>query len=339
MKPFLSLFFLFAACGASGQQGLDFDAIDRQVRYIEASSPDSLAKKLTAPYHTEREKVRAIFSWIAQHISYNTGFFNAGKKSARVKYAPDPFDTASSWKSGDELTAEKVLRKRMAVCDGYAKLFKSLCDHGGLQAVIISGYAKCDPEHKEKFHTNHSWNAVKIDSAWHLLDATGGSGYVTYANEFVPLIDEAYFLSPPKQFILDHYPEDLRWTLLDAPPTLAEFQFTPFKNKSFGKYSIRSFSPSRGIIEAAVGDTVRIELGIGNAGNDRKISMDPFFDSTILVSSPASVFLQPSVVENKALYTYVVDQPGTEWIHLMYNKDMVLRYRLHVKKGKAFPLK
>ncbi len=44
----------------------NFWTIDRKARDIEASTVDSLAKLLTASYHTELEKTRAIFSWIAE---------------------------------------------------------------------------------------------------------------------------------------------------------------------------------------------------------------------------------------------------------------------------------
>jgi hypothetical protein len=251
-----------------------------------------------------------------------------------VNFVPDPYDTASSWKSGIELTAERVLRRRVAVCDGYAKLFKTLCDYAGLKSEIILGYAKCHTERNDKFRTNHTWNAVMIDSSWYLLDVTWASGYINHADQFIHHLDESYFLSPPRRFILDHYPEDLKWTLMENPPTLREFKFTPFRYKSFVKYSIRSFSPSSGTIEAAVGDTISLELKIADSQRDQLIAPDPFFDSTVVAETPASVFLQPSSTEDKIVYTYVVGA-NVEWLHLMYNNDPVLRYKLNIRKEKT----
>ena len=174
-----------------------------------------------------------------------------------------------------------------------------------------------------------------IDSTWYLLDVTWASGFITYSNEFVQRIDETYFLTPPQQFISDHYPEDLRWTLLERPPTLREFHFSPFKYKSHIKYSISSASPSNGTIEAAVGDTVLIELKLKDALKDQQIASDALFDSTILELSPASVFLEPSIQNNLAIYTYVVQPDNTEWVHLLYNRDPVLRYKLIVKSKRS----
>lgn len=334
MKLLPVLLLLISSCLFAQKRTVNFSSIDRKVKNISAPTPDSLARLLTSPYQTELEKTRAIFSWIAQHISYNTGYFNSGKKYAAKNFVPDPYDTASFWKPATELTAEKVLRRGIAVCDGYAKLFKTLCDHAGLQSEIILGFAKCYTVPGEKFRTNHTWNAVKIDSNWYLLDVTWASGYVNYANEFVHDLDEAYFLPSPQQFIFDHYPEDLRWTLLEYPPTLKEFRHSPFRYKSFIKYSIHSFIPSGGMIEASIGDTVSLELNIADLMRDFSIGSDPFFDSTALTLTPASVFLKPSRVSNTVVYTYVVKTGSVEWLHLLYNNDPVLRYRLNIRKEK-----
>lgn len=322
--------FLFFTNICFAQKKINFAAIDWSVRTIEAPTIDSLAKKITAPYQTDLEKTRAIFSWIAQHISYNTGIFNSGKSYQQAKYVFDPDDTVS-FKSPVEQTAERVLKRRVAVCDGYAKLFKTLCDYAGVESEVIVGYGKCYLEKADKFRTNHTWNAVKIDGNWYLLDVTWASGFVTYFNEYVPHISDSYFLTPPAQFILDHYPEDLKWTLLEHPPTLREFHFSPFKYKSFVKYNITSASPANGTIEAFVGDTVRIELRLKDATKDSSIAPDPLFDSSVIQFSPASVFLKPVIEKNRAVYTYVIESNEVEWVHLLYNNDPVLRYKLIVK--------
>ena len=310
-----------------------FFSIDRYVQNIEAPTPDSLVKKLTAPYPTELEKVRAIFSWIAQHVSYNTAIYNQAGKYKAVKFVPDPDDTVSS-KPAIEQTAEKVLRRRTAVCDGYAKLFQTLCNYAKLQSRIITGYAKCYVERNEKFRTNHTWNAVKIDSAWHLLDVTWASGYVNYVNEYVQHIEEAYFLTPPKNFISDHYPEDVKWTLMKHPPALKEFQFSPLKSKSFVKYGIKSMTPYRGMIEANSGDTIRFVLHIADAEKDKKIASDAFIDSADLISTSSVIFLHPVMENNKAVYTFIV-KDDAEWIYLVYNHDPVLLYKLGLKPQKS----
>lgn len=330
MKWLLTIFIFSPVFSFAQQHTASYPSIDWKVSRIEAPTLDSLAKELTSNCSTELEKTRAIFSWIAQHIAYNTGIFTAGRGFRQARYVEDPYDTVSL-KSPTEQTAEKVLKRRVAVCDGYARLFKTLCDYAGLQSEVIVGYGKGYLERAERFRTNHTWNAVRIDSTWHLLDVTWASGYVNFSNEFVPHIDESYFLTPPAQFIQDHYPEDLQWTLMEHPSTMREFHFSPFHYKSFVKYGIISASPANGTIEAKVGDTVRIELKLRDARADSSVAPDAFFDSTVIVNSPASVFLKPVIRGHSAVYTYVVESDAVDWLHLLYNEDPVLRYKLSVK--------
>jgi transglutaminase/protease-like cytokinesis protein 3 len=309
----------------------NFYAIDSKMSSLTADTPDSLAKKITQLYATDLEKTRAIFGWITQHISYNTGIFNSGSKNKKTGYTAFPEDSAAVWKSAEEMTAIRVMKKGSGICDGYTKLFKTVCDYAGLKSEIITGYACGYQDKKRVFKTNHSWNAVMIEGVWYLLDVTWGSGYLDYSNTFIQSTDEFYFLTPPQEFVKTHYPEDLQWTLLPDPPTVKEFQSGPFKYRSFVKYGIRSFSPSTGIIEARVGDTIRIEIKVTE--DQKNISADPFFDSAILFHSPAWVFLSPQIQIQKstALYTYVIPSANVEWLHILYNDDLIMRYKLSVR--------
>ena len=56
----------------SQSKAVNFSAIDWRAEKIESTSPDTLAKLLTASYTTDLEKVRSIFRWITEHIEYNT---------------------------------------------------------------------------------------------------------------------------------------------------------------------------------------------------------------------------------------------------------------------------
>jgi hypothetical protein len=318
-----------------GQSSYDFSQIDHYVQNIENKDPDSLAKQLTEPYQTDIEKVRAIYSWIAQHIAYNTFIFNSRPYSS-ARYITEPEDTSMNWRSGNEMTALKVLRKRIAVCDGYAKLFQTLCLYAGIRSELVVGYARGYNSNADRFRTNHTWNVVMVDNHWKLIDVTWGSGYIDYANQFVQHLDESYFLANPKQFIWDHYPEELQWALLDNPPAVREFTRVPFKLKSYVKYSIKSFYPSAGIVEAAIGDTLQFELYLKDPEKDRAISADPFFDSSILTKSPSWIFVNPSKQSGSHVYyTHVVQSAGEEWVHILYNNDIVLRYKLNIRMSTA----
>jgi transglutaminase/protease-like cytokinesis protein 3 len=313
---------------------MNFARIDQRVSDVNADNPDTLAHRLTANYTTDLEKVRAIFSWITEHISYRTkGSFTTSRNSVSEK--PElPKEDTSALKPLDVRVAENVLQQRTAVCDGYSRLFKTLCDFAGIQSEVITGYARGDRSRISKqFRANHTWNAVLIDSNWHLMDVTWASGFIAYStNDFVKSLDESYFLAKPEAFIYDHYPEDLKWTLLSHPPTLQEFYHTPFKHTAFVKYNILSFKPAKGVIDASVGDSIRIELETLDADKNTQVYVDNHYDSTTQLI-PILAIAKPTLTgsKNKIGYTYRVESGAVEWLNIVYNDEVIMQYKLNIK--------
>lgn len=313
----------------------DFSKVDWHAQSVPNAAPDSLAKMLTAPYQSDLLKVRAIFRWIAEHISYRTriNYRNAfANRYKTVEY--DDADTV--YKSLNRRIAESVLSEGEAVCDGYSRLFKILCDEAGIRSEIVTGYARTNMSRPgTPFRSNHNWNAVMIDSNWHLVDVTWASGYIGFTNDFVKAFDEFYFLTPPQDFIRDHYPEDLFWTLLHNPPTLREFNRMPFRYTGFIKRRILSYKPSTGVIEASVGDSLVFEMETDE--EEKKLWVS---DSAYMDTAEVSVFEHLPRPLNKVKgktvsYTYAVPSEAVQWLYVIYNDELVMRYRLEVKKPYA----
>ena len=336
MKHLFAIILLFSMGSVHAQgRNQSFREIDRIAASLDAPAPDSLAALFLKHFTTERDRSRAAFIWITRHISYNTGILQRnGRPYRTLPFAPDPGDTIIDNRSATEMTARRVMRRRIAVCDGYARLFKALCDYMGVQSEIVTGYASGYVERPGRFRTNHSWNAVRIDSNWHLVDATWASGYVNFLNQYVASLDETYYLADPARFNQDHFPEDSRWTLMAEAPLFREFRHAPFRYKSFAKYMFRSVLPSAGLIEANEGDTLRFELVPEDAARDRNIASDPFFDSSLLTASTGTVFLYPEMQNGKLVYSLPVNERAGDWhwVNIMYNDDMILRYRLNIRR-------
>jgi hypothetical protein len=309
-------------------------------------NPEALAKQLIAPCKTGLEKVTAIFKWITENISYrikpnNKMPVTSTFSSKKIINESDVIDDGPL-KPLNERVAEEVLSRREAVCDGYARLFTTLCDYAGIRSEIIIGYAKSwTKKPSQRFGVNHYWNAVMIDGIWYLLDATWASGYLSVQrDEFIREYDEKYFLALPEIFIQDHYPDDARWTLLPDSKIPSEFYRSPFKQKSFIKYHFTSFYPAAGIIETFVGDTIRLSLETDSKESGRNISPDLLVDSAIFSYSPSWIFLRPDMpdkppLQNRYNYIFTVASPDVEWLYLLYNDDLVLRYKINVKKKKT----
>ena len=168
-------------------------------------SPYHLARYLTMPARSDLEKVRGIYVWIANNITYDM----------------------QGYKSGDlpDYRPKGVLNSKLAVCEGYARLFNKLCREAGVESEIIRGYSKGYGYKKgETFtSTNHSWNAVLVDGKWCLVDVTWAARKSNDRKLIYPL-NEAFFLASPEVFIVDHLPEIPAWQLLSHPVSKSDFE-------------------------------------------------------------------------------------------------------------------
>ena len=79
------------------------------------------------------------------------------------------------------------LLMRKAVCEGYAKSFKLLCDQIGLPSIVVTGTAKPHDKPQEELH---AWNIVKlnnkefyhVDVTWNSTMRTGKERKYDYFN-------------------------------------------------------------------------------------------------------------------------------------------------------------
>lgn len=102
---------------------------------------------------TDYDKVRYFHDEILARCTYNT-------------------DAVSSY---DPVSCESygALVAGSAICEGYSKAFKLLCDRSGIPCEIIGGTVDGEP---------HMWNYVQLGGSYYLVDATfddspGESGY------------------------------------------------------------------------------------------------------------------------------------------------------------------
>lgn len=321
----------FAQNYSSSFAGYSFSKIDRIAGNIDAETPAKLAISLTEPYVTEMEKVRSIFSWITANVTYNVRRY---KKSPTISYQPFTNDNdTGALPNLNERVSVNILKSREAVCDGYARLFKNLCDHAGIRAELIHGYAKVYGR-PSRFSSNHAWNAVFIDSAWYLLDVTWAAGFInSQTNEYVSSQNDKYFLADPKDFIVDHYPEDLKWTLLSQPPVIKEFQKNPYLYAAFTRRQVTDFFPKQGTLQATVGDTIRVELESQEPLRHLFVTDSLYVDTATIASVEWQNILKEKGVKqgNRSMFYYVVETIASQWLHVIYNGEVIIRYGLIVK--------
>ena len=121
-----------------------------------------LANELTAGLYSNLEKSKAIFTWVAQNISYDVETFYSNKKF----YLDQP-------------DAIEVLNAKLAMCMGYSRLNAALHRAAGIEAKVVFG-------------EGHAWNEIMINGKWQTQDTTYGAGFLneasqTFIKQYMPL--------------------------------------------------------------------------------------------------------------------------------------------------------
>jgi len=196
---FFSPFLIFS-------QNKSFEEIDQQMLAIPGSmekSSDLIAQFINKEFDNEADKIRAVFIWTAQNISFDIKRLYKTNKNI-----------------GKKELIEKTLSQRKAVCEGYATLFNDLATKVGIKSYIINGYTK---QNGTVDNYGHAWCIAKIDSEWFVFDPTWGAGHILNSTRYIKAINNDYFKADPQDMIISHMPIDPLWQLLDYPISNQEF--------------------------------------------------------------------------------------------------------------------
>ncbi|HXY20422.1 MAG TPA: transglutaminase domain-containing protein [Gemmatimonadales bacterium] len=188
-------------------------------------------------------RARALYRWVAGHITYDVEGFRSGRPG-------DP-------------SPEAVLERRTSVCEGFAQLTQALGRAMGLEVQVVSGWSKgygYTPGQRFEGPTNHAWDAVRIDGTWRLMDPTWGAGYLDESLRFVRRFQDHYFLTEPGEFVFDHLPQDSSWQLLDRPLTAAEYADLVYLRPMFFEAGFRIGNRDRLVLDADGPLTVTLGL-------------------------------------------------------------------------------
>ena len=170
---------------------------------------------INANFHSNEDKVRAAFIWVAANIRYDV---------------PNMYAINYYEKKEDKIA--KPLQTRQGICENYAALFTDICLKAGIPAFVVEGYVK---QNNQLQDVSHAWSVAKIDTSWYLFDPTWASGYVSNG-AFVAKINNVYYKANPSNFIQAHMPFDPLWQLLYHPVS-----FTDFNNGTVKEDATRPF--------------------------------------------------------------------------------------------------
>jgi transglutaminase/protease-like cytokinesis protein 3 len=165
------------------------DQVAKQLTETHATTLDKLAAALAAYAHSDEDKARLVFAWIAYHVAYDVAYLQG---------------------SGvPHVTAEQALTSRLAICQGYAELLTALASRMQLTAATVEGYATVDSNSPTSpvlgADRGHTWNVYRTNSGVHIVDTCWGAGnvsddYAKFKQHFTPY----WFNTPPEQAIFMH---------------------------------------------------------------------------------------------------------------------------------------
>jgi Transglutaminase-like superfamily len=277
MKPFFTLFaFLLVLLPAVRSQDIELDkhnidSIYRRADSIAFSVPfteDVIAatSQLTKNCYSNIEKFRVLYKWITEHIEYDIAMYNKGlnKEYGVTISCKDKNDCDLKFHDYYFQYCKSILRKKAGICDGYARLYKVMCDFAKIPCEVVEGHAKSkDSEIGRNGSVEHAWNAVLLNKTWFFLDATWGAGGATENEEtgklkaFIKNFDDWYFLKDYKSFLFNHYPKDEKWLFELKTHTKTDFYLQPFYyTTAVTSYFQQEYYKEKGVINIHSYDTL-----------------------------------------------------------------------------------
>ena len=151
---------VFVSGGGTNLQAL-IDAQDRgeikngKITFVLASNENA--------YALERAKKAGIESTVVNRKAYDTKA-DYDKAVHFYEYVIEHAEYEENSPHNQDMYSAVLGR---TVCQGYAMMFKYLCDRAGISSLIVTGTTS---------DANHAWNMVYLDGAWCAVDCTYGDG-------------------------------------------------------------------------------------------------------------------------------------------------------------------
>jgi hypothetical protein len=206
MKALIILLSFFLVFNRSiAQEESKYQSVDRTILSIPASqtsNTDDIAAFIKTHFDTDRERIRAAYTWVTTNIKYDTDSIH------RVILNEDKEEKVTF-----------ALRRRKGICENFAAIFYDLCTKNGIKSYVIEGYTK---QNGAVDRTAHVWCSALIDHKWFLYDPTWDAGFVNRGT-FVSSTATNYFQLEPADFIQTHMPYDPLFQFSNYPLSYEKF--------------------------------------------------------------------------------------------------------------------
>lgn len=291
-----------------------------------------LTHELTSDLPTDIEKFRAIFTWVCTNIKNDyQSYLRTRNKRKKIKK-----DRAGFLEWNQSFTPkvfQKLISEKRTACTGYAYLIKEMANLAGFESEIVNGYGRTPTLLlEENDPPNHSWNTVKLNGHWYLCDATWSAGRVMLDNKgyrFEQNYDDAYFLSEPVLFAMNHYPLEAKMSLLEDLPSLEKFMETPVIYKEAFTQGIVPTKPILMHLYTVRDETVTFAL-------NTPPEVDTDLLGIMINDGGRDVAVQPNIKSTKSgmvLLEYAFSRTGLYDTHIKYGDEFIATYVVRVRRN------
>ncbi|WP_435415767.1 transglutaminase domain-containing protein [Polaribacter aestuariivivens] len=333
MKHVLAILFLFNSILIQSQvsdfKNIDFTKADYTAKLYEGENLYNLpllTHNLTSKLKTDVEKFRAIYRWICSNVK---GDYYMYKKISRKRklFKNDSISLLKWNKIYAKKVFEKLLKDKKTMCTGYAYLLKTMTNIANIECEIIDGYHRNTTANIETLSIpNHSWNAVKLNNKWYLVDATLASGFTNLSiHKFIFNYNDGYFLATPNLYSKTHFPLHKNWKLI-TKTTVGENDFTnkPIVYGAAFKYKFYPTSQVKLQNEIQKNEYANFNYTSKNSIDTKeikiKIDTNTTFKNLDLVS----------IEKNKIKIKHQFKRKGIFDVHLFYKNEIIASCTVHV---------
>ncbi|MEO6722906.1 MAG: transglutaminase domain-containing protein [Ferruginibacter sp.] len=307
---------MFTGGTSFSQSNNDFKIVDDYVKSLgplDTLNTGTISFIVTKKFPDAKDKVRAIFDWIAYNISYD---LKAGRNNDNEKTSTD-----------------MVLKTRMATAAGYAGLFQDMCSVVKIRCLTVNGYAKYKTEqiNEKPDGFNHTWAVVQLGispDTWYYVDPTLGSGYTDEkVTKFTRAYNDDYFFADKTIFNYQHYPDNEAWQLGNGPKNLSSFLSLPLVKDAAYEFNISKFIPKDGFVKTHSKSPVAFRFNVQTRTPIEIVSL------AIGEGKKQKVKTVDHTLSGGALsFSYKFEEADTYPVTVLINNKPVLSYMIEVEE-------
>ncbi|MEO5892172.1 MAG: transglutaminase domain-containing protein [Ferruginibacter sp.] len=313
----LSVLLIISGTTSSAQSSdPDFKIIDDYVKSLgtlDTLNTGTISYIVTKKFPEAKDKVRAIFDWIAYNITFD---LKAGKNN-----------------DNEKINTDLVLKSRKANAAGYAALFQDMCSVVKIRCLTVAGYAKYKTEQIEEKpeEFNHTWAVVQLGvspDTWYYVDPAWGSGYTDdkmtkYTKEY----NDDYFFADRYIFNYQHFPDNDAWQLGPGPKSASSFLSLPLVKSAAYEYKLGKFSPNNGMVKAKLNSPVSFNIKLNPGAQVDIVSLVIGEEKKKKTKTVDYTFSGGSIIFN-----YKFDQEDTYPVTVLINNKPILGYIFEVNE-------